>query len=241
MNGTKILAGASITIAGLIVQVVGLGHIEAQQVSAVSVLEALAKEHKAYDAQVGLMKYEEKKVSDKKQSLDRETERIGKEDRDIQRRATELDLEQKALADGPKTRWSNQGCVAGQSSTDRAFVESCNAMARQISKQQEDINSQVLKLVDRAKTLKADREQLSADTLQWTADTKRVAGELDRLRGVLKAQEARFNVCSLDLRTASTEEIKHKCGNVQFDRARPNLPSCDTPACAQFDRLARRR
>jgi chromosome segregation ATPase len=45
------------------------------------------------------------------------------------------------------------------------------------------------------------------------------------------------NQCSGVSANASLEELKHKCGNIQFDNPRTDLPPCTTAKCKKADTL----
>lgn len=49
--------------------------------------------------------------------------------------------------------------------------------------------------------------------------------------GIRALKTAIMSQCKRVLTSARPEELKLKCGNVQFDNANPNLPPCTTEAC----------
>ena len=66
--------------------------------------------------------------------------------------------------------------------------------------------------------------------------------KLTNYESQLQAAIARMKVrlagqCAKVTAHASLEEMKLKCGNVQFDAASPDLPECTTERCRQFDAM----
>lgn len=214
--------------------------VKAQQSVAADIAAALAgvaKEYADTDKLLGKMKIEEKQLQQTKTRLDQETKRLQKEEADLRRLGTQIDLDQKALDTGLKQTWLSQGCREGRVTTDIPLANQCNAMADQINTRQLEINARAKNGIERANKFPKDQQKLSADTLKWAEDTKRVQARVADLDSLLGALKARFDGCPLDVRKARIEEIKLKCGSVQFDGARANLPPCTTAACMRLEQF----
>jgi phage shock protein A len=54
---------------------------------------------------------------------------------------------------------------------------------------------------------------------------------------VAKLESQLVSRCAGVTASSSLEEMKHKCGNIQFDGARADLPACTTDACLQYDAM----
>jgi chromosome segregation ATPase len=109
--------------------------------------------------------------------------------------------------------------------------------------------------VDASKAqLDGQKRQLDQKRDSILARARVLEGELGTIRtrygeSEKKFAQARQRISALTARLQSMcrsiptstnlEEIKLKCGNVQFDGANPNLPPCDTERCREFDRLQR--
>jgi len=128
-----------------------------------------------------------------------------------------------------------RGCIGGTSSTNIPFVNSCNAETGQL-------NAWYTRLADRKKTIDMKAEavlqesrNLSQATTAWAQKVKTNNGDLNQLQARRQAIQARLaelknmvDTCRELLQKehprTKDEELKLKCGNVQFDNADPNLP-----------------
>jgi len=203
-----------------------------------ALLAGISKEYTSTEALLGKMKVEEKQIDARKARLDQEAARLPKEEAALHQMHAKFEAEQRAIDTGIKKTYFDMGCRPNQSTTDIPFAQRCNAMADQVNARQEELNSRVQGGINRVKKMQADRQKLSNDTLKWAEDVKRIRARIADTEQLLAALNARFNgACPLDIRKATIEEIKLKCGNVQFDGARANLPPCPTQRCREFERF----
>lgn len=98
-----------------------------------------------------------------------------------------------------------------------------------------------------AERMKADYASLQNQHRQHRNDLTLAQTRSQKLRNYLSQLEVRLNALDRAIRAscpsasakASDEEIKLKCGNVQFDRAREDLPPCETDKCREWERRYR--
>lgn len=129
---------------------------------------------------------------------------------------------------------------------DQSYVSQCNSEASSLNNQKIDLNNRVdrandqhTSLVQEGKDLddyktglKQRYDQLSQDTLDWAAQVKQYNADRNELAEKFNAALAQLKQLAGQLQncidrlpaSADDEQIKHFCGNVQFDGVRANLP-----------------
>lgn len=130
------------------------------------------------------------------------------------------------------------GCQPGKISTDLALVERCNELFRQINNKIAELKPRGERLLAQGRQNGIDREQLSNDTVAWARNRKRVTAVIEDLNARIKGlRDFLSSHCQSIPASATDEEIKDKCGNLQFDGAAPNLPPCQTAECKEYELL----
>ncbi len=111
----------------------------------------------------------------------------------------------------------------GSCSAYTAEANRLNARTAELKQEETDLNQY-------RQGLKARVDQLSQDTLEWAANMKKLGGEREDLvtRGKSLLQDlgdtaAQYGVCIERYPHDSDEELKHHCGNVQFDGVRETI------------------
>jgi len=129
--------------------------------------------------------------------------------------------------------------------SDRGYVASCNAEATNLNAQRDSLNSQADRITANANSLNQEHvdliqygqglkerfDQLEADTLEWTTEKKQYITHRNQLISQthdtlvqLKQLSAQLSNC-VDREPADADDaqIKHDCGDVQFDGVRAML------------------
>jgi cell division protein ZapA (FtsZ GTPase activity inhibitor) len=138
------------------------------------------------------------------------------------------------------------GCPAH--TTSQAVVARCNgevgplnAWADRVNHKREDIHRRAAELDKKRDSIVARLNVLKGE-LEQLADQKRASTQrLEQARNRIAALTSRLSAMCTSIPTGSSiEEIKLKCGNVDFDGARSTLAPCDTDKCKEYDRLTHR-
>jgi chromosome segregation ATPase len=141
----------------------------------------------------------------------------------------------------------NANC-AGKTLPRPAF-ERCNGEKTQLDAWKNRVDASKAKLDSQLRQLDQKRDnilarsrvlegELSAIRARYAESEKKLAQARERMAALTARLQA---MCRSVPTSANLEEIKLKCGNVDFDGANPNLPPCDTERCREFDRLNRGR
>jgi DNA repair exonuclease SbcCD ATPase subunit len=116
-----------------------------------------------------------------------------------------------------------------------AWKARVDASKANLDGQQRQLNQRRDNILARAKVLEGElntiRNRYLESEKKLAQARQRIAALTARLQGMCRSMPT----------STSLEEIKLKCGNVDFDGANPNLPPCDTERCREFDRLNRGR
>lgn len=128
----------------------------------------------------------------------------------------------------------NLGCPKeGGESTNIPLVNMCNQRVTKINPWRQNLESRRNVLEGRwniVNDLINRRMAITHDTMANFEEKKRINGEFEDLQITLREVYVKMEgLCRQLLRDpkAKMEELKHKCGNVQFDNANPNLPSLE--------------
>ena len=141
--------------------------------------------------------------------------------------------------------------------SDRSYVDACNREKAQLDAEADAIRQETVQLRNLrssllqekveldsySKGLQDRRNDLSQATLNWAAKVKRYNADRNDLlasynKALAQLKQLKYDNCVRRLpQNAKIEYIKHKCGNVPFDGANPNLPPCTTDKCKEADRL----
>ncbi len=203
--------------------------------------QTLAEEAQSLLSSLGEAKEKMRVAQDTKKALEKERQEHLDTDKRIKKA---FDDGQKELHDTQreyeqyKSEWDKvrgRGCIPGTTSTDIPFVNACNA---EIAK----LNAWDARLASRAEAVKLtaeitvkERDALNNKVLTWAQSVKANNAELDDLGAQIQNIQVRLKevqkmvtVCNNLQRKihprVKDEELKLKCGNVQFDNADPNLP-----------------
>ena len=198
-------------------------------------IAGVAAEMQNARGELNKMKTEENELAKKKIALDKETTRLAQEQKNLPREATQFELDQKN-ADNYNASIIAMGCRPGEQGP-AELADKCNPLIANFNRMQGELNIRGPKLLARGKQHPIDRQKLTDDTASWALDIRRVRLAIQDLETKIGALQSRDAVCPGLSPRPSREEIKLKCGNVQFDGARLNLPPCQTTACIQFDSL----
>jgi chromosome segregation ATPase len=119
----------------------------------------------------------------------------------------------------------------GESTQLNAWGARINAAKAVLDRRTGELNKKRDSIVARAKVLETEIAKFEAqkqDSLNKMEQArKRIAALTARLGGM----------CTSIPATTNLEEIKLKCGNVNFDGSDPKLLPCDTEKCREYDRL----
>ena len=127
----------------------------------------------------------------------------------------------------------------------RPAYDQCMGEDRELRAWKERVDTRKGKIDQEAAALDKKRDNIAARAKVLESELKRIRESQQRLaraRQRIATLTGRLQaICSRGIPTnTSLEEIKVKCGNVQFDGAK-NYPPCDTEACKEFDRMQARR
>jgi HSP90 family molecular chaperone len=204
-------------------------------------LEDMIKEKLAQQKKLADMTAEQKAIDAEKPKLDAQAAKNQKTEKELKSRATEWSMDNNAN-EAAKQAALSSGCRPGEKSTDLALVARCNQAAAKINAETERLQKLGEKLLGDRQQLTNDQAQLTKDTMTWTARKKHndaVINDLNRRIGALTAYLSKQ--CTSIPADASDEKVKHSCGNIQFDGARPDLPPCETDECKAAQVLFGRR
>lgn len=129
-----------------------------------------------------------------------------------------------------------------------AEYQSCKTQQEQLMAFKHQNEPKLRQMEAEAEQMKARYAQLQNQHRQHQNDLTLAQARSQKLRNYLSQLDVRLRALDNAIRTscpaasggASDEEIKLKCGNVQFDRARGNLPPCETDKCLEWERRYRR-
>jgi uncharacterized protein YhaN len=162
---------------------------------------------------------------------------IKKSEKDVQAKRQEWIMDNNAN-EAKKAEAIQSGCRPGQTTTDTALAARCNQLAAQINNTTDRLQTRGERIVAQNTQNTKDREQLTKDTLAWAASKKHVNAVIDDLNARIAGLKQFLSAhCTSIPANATDEEIKHNCGNVQFDGAAPNLPACQTEECRQYEKM----
>jgi peptidoglycan hydrolase CwlO-like protein len=204
-------------------------------------LEDMIKEKLAQQKKLGDMTVEQKTIEAEKPKLDAQAVKNQKTDKDLKTKATEWSMDNDAN-EAAKRAALNSGCRPGQKTTDTALVARCNPVIARINTETDRIEAAGKKLLADKGELARAQAQLTKDTDAWAARKKHndaVMNDLNRRIAALTQYLSKR--CTSIPANATDENVKHACGNIQFDGARPDLPPCETDECKAAEALFGRR
>lgn len=156
----------------------------------------------------------------------------------IQAALEERDQKLKARSDFLHADWDqkkdafNAACTTHPMPLNSAEYANCQRRQAQLTQTQRDYEAENARLLSEHKSLKAQYESLTQQGLLHQVQIQKLRNWKSQVEpGMLALKTAIMTQCKGLLQNASPEELKLKCGNVQFDNANPNLPPCTTDAC----------
>jgi hypothetical protein len=184
---------------------------------------------------VALMSVEATKLENQNAELVRRAATVKKEEKRITTEQQRF-VAENAANETKKAEAIQSGCRPGQSTTDLALARRCNELAKIINDKTNELQARGETLLANNAQVQRQREQLSKDTLSWTGNKKRLNAAMADLNNRISALKNYINAhCSSLPTNATEEEVKLKCGNVQFDGAAPTLPPCETIECREAE------
>jgi chromosome segregation ATPase len=140
----------------------------------------------------------------------------------------------------------NAGCGGSLSNAAAARcngeVEQLNAWSTRINGKKEDLDKRGRELDKARDSILARAKVLESELAQLEARKTESMQKLEQARKRISALTSRFGTLCAGIPTSSSmEEVKLKCGNVDFDGSRSTLPACDTEKCKEYDRLTHGR
>lgn len=200
-------------------------------------LEDMIKEKLAQQKKLADMTVEQKNIDAEKPKLDAQDAKNKKTEKDLKAKATEWSMDNDAN-EAAKRATINSGCRPGQKTTDIALARRCNQEAAKINTETERLQAVGEKMLADRKELARAQAQLTSDTAAWTVRKKHNDAVINDLnRRIAALTQYLTGRCNPIPASATDEQVKHSCGNVQFDGARPNLPPCDTDECKAAEAL----
>jgi len=116
----------------------------------------------------------------------------------------------------------------------------CKALQEGLQIEKNNLERTLKPMEDRGNELRLKHQQTSNAMVLAQARIQKLTNyrswlqvRLEQIRQGMVSQSQ----CKGVLASASLEELKHKCGNIQFDRAKVSLPPCTTDECVKFDAL----
>jgi hypothetical protein len=198
--------------------------------------EDYLSEMNALENQVGqilgmmeLKQEDNKKLREESERYTNTDELIKIAENNLKKEIDQLLLEYSAWEKSKKNYFAHN-CLPGGSSTDKNLVDWCNEEAESLNRTSKYLAERKETLEFKKKTIKERREGLNKAVVENAQKQKSLNWEFVELQGKLRdLYTSMDSACKRLLADpkCKDEALKHKCGNIQFDNANPNLPALE--------------
>jgi Skp family chaperone for outer membrane proteins len=125
----------------------------------------------------------------------------------------------------------DQGCTTHPMPLNSSEYANCQSWRARLVQKKEDYERRNAELQIIHGKLKARYEELEREQLMYQLQVEKMENwKFQVVLGIRSLKQAIMSQCT-SLLSASPEELKLKCGNVQFDGSKSNLRPCTTDAC----------
>jgi hypothetical protein len=125
----------------------------------------------------------------------------------------------------------DQGCTTHLMPLNSAEYTNCQSWRVRLVQKKQDSERRHAEITIIHNKLKARYEEVEHEQLMYQVQVQKMENWKSQVvPGIRSLKQAIMSQCT-SLLSASPEELKLKCGNVQFDGSRSNLPPCPTDAC----------
>ena len=126
----------------------------------------------------------------------------------------------------------NSACTTHDMVIGGAEWSNCQRWRQQAEQEHDAGQAEENQLAAQAHGLEVQYQQLQSDQTLTAAKMQKLRNYISQVQSGIRTLEVSvMGQCKNLLQTAGPEELKVKCGNVQFDGANGNLPLCKTEDC----------
>jgi len=194
---------------------------------------------------VGKVQEEKKKVTDEISQITASANDLAAKQSQAEQKRDDFEQKGRAFANSDEVKQFIKDHEAHDAACARGGLSAgeyarCQSTLVSINERTDRVNATIESYVAQFRAQRALAQQLANDHTLAMARIEKLKNYLSWLTAADgKLSMALAKSCKNMPGNATIEELKHRCGNIQFDAARADLPACETERCEAWVRYAK--